>query len=113
MIDRYEFGSITINGKKYTSDVIVTSDKVFDNWWREEGHEIAPVDIEDVLDEGHQVMIIGTGMSGEVQVLAKTRDLIESKGLELIVKNTAEAIKIYNQFEERGADVVGLFHLTC
>jgi hypothetical protein len=113
MIDHYEFGSITINGKTYNSDVIVTPDKVIDNWWREEGHEIAPIDIEDVLDEGHRVMVVGTGMSGEVKVLTETKDLIKSKGIQLVIKNTSEAVKIYNKFEEQGVDVVGLFHLTC
>jgi hypothetical protein len=113
MIENYEFGSITINGKEYTSDVVVVPDKVMDDWWREEGHEIAPIDIEEVVDKGYRIMVIGTGMSSEVKVLSKTKELIESKGIELIVKNTAEAIKIYNKFEEQGADVVGLFHLTC
>lgn len=113
MINKYEFGSIIINGKEYTSDVIVTPDRVIDNWWREEGHEIAPIDIEDVINEDHRVMIIGTGMSGEVLVLPETKKLIKSKGIELFIKNTKEAIKLYNKFEEEGADVVGLFHLTC
>ncbi len=113
MIENYEFGSITINGKKYTSDVIVTPEKVSDNWWREEGHEIAPIDIEDIITEDHRVVIIGTGLSGEVKVLTKTRDIIKSKGIQLIIKETAEAIKLYNEFEEKGVDVVGLFHLTC
>lgn len=33
MIEHYSFGSITIDGKEYTHDVIVSSGKV-KSWWR-------------------------------------------------------------------------------
>ena len=37
-IDSYSFGRIVINGKTYTSDVIIFPDKVDASWWRKEGH---------------------------------------------------------------------------
>jgi hypothetical protein len=40
MIDNYEFGSITINGKTYNNDVIIRAEEFLnDKWWRKEGHD--------------------------------------------------------------------------
>ena len=44
-IDSYHFGQIIINGKKYTSDVIIFPDRVQGDWWRNESHELSLKDI--------------------------------------------------------------------
>ena len=49
MIESYKFGAIVINGKKYTSDIIVFPEHVIDGWWRKEGHRLHVEDIEDNL----------------------------------------------------------------
>jgi hypothetical protein len=41
----YEFGIIVIDGSEYRSDVIISNDRVQDNWWRKEGHRLALDDI--------------------------------------------------------------------
>ena len=40
MIESYRFGKIVINGKSYSSDVIIIGDHVKANWWRREGHRL-------------------------------------------------------------------------
>lgn len=40
-IENYNFGEIKIDGKTYTSDVIIYKDKVEDSWWRKEGHNFS------------------------------------------------------------------------
>jgi len=60
MIDSYGFGHITINGKRYTNDVIVFSDRVKDNWWRKEGHQLQMEDIEAVVNEKPEVLVVGS-----------------------------------------------------
>jgi hypothetical protein len=32
IVDSYQFGQVVINGKKYTSDVIIFPDRVKKNW---------------------------------------------------------------------------------
>ena len=44
-IEDYRFGRVVIDGRAYTSDVIVFPDRVKDNWWRNEGHELCPADL--------------------------------------------------------------------
>ena len=43
-VEHYSFGRITIDGKTYTSDVIVIKGEVR-SWWRKEGHRVALDDI--------------------------------------------------------------------
>ena len=49
-IDKYNFGSITINGKEYTKDVIIFPDRVSAPWWREEGHNLSLKDLKEVIN---------------------------------------------------------------
>ena len=73
MIDSYDFGRIVVDGKAYTSDVIIFPDKVKDNWWRKEGHALYIEDIESVVKEKPEVLIVGTGNYGLLEVLQENR----------------------------------------
>ncbi len=112
MIDSYAFGEIVIDGKNYTSDVIIYPDKVNSSWWRKEGHELRVDDLEDVLDRKPDVIVVGTGNSGLMKVLPETEKLIKSKGIKLIVQPTNEACQTYNQLSS-SQKVIVLLHLTC
>jgi len=112
MIDSYDFGRIVVDGKAYTSDVIIFPDKVKDNWWRKEGHALHIEDIELVVAEKQEVLIVGTGNYGLLKVLPETKEYIESKGIELIVEPTEKACEIYNEVSKDKKAVAAL-HLTC
>lgn len=112
MIDSYSFGKITINGKTYTSDVIIYSDKVDDNWWRKRGHLLQKEDLKDVFKYEPGVLIVGTGRYGLMKVPDETKKFIESKGIELITEKTKEACKAYNELKGK-KKVVAALHITC
>jgi hypothetical protein len=112
MIDSYDFGRIVVDGKAYRSDVIVFPDQVKDNWWRKEGHTLHIEDIEPVVKEKPEVLIVGTGKYGILEVLPETKEYIESKGIELIIEATDRACKIYNELSKDRKTVAAL-HLTC
>jgi hypothetical protein len=112
MIDSYDFGRIVVDGKAYTSDMIIFPDKVKDNWWRKEGHALHIEDIESVIKEKPEVLIVGTGNYGLLKVLQETKEYIESKGIELIVEPTEKACEIYNKVPKDKKAVAAL-HLTC
>jgi hypothetical protein len=59
MIESYRFGEITVDGKKYRRDVIIFPDHVRDDWWREEGHRLKLVDIEDVIAFQPEILVVG------------------------------------------------------
>jgi len=112
MINSYDFGRIVVDGKAYTSDVIIFPDKIKDNWWRKEGHALYIEDIESVIVEKPEVLIVGTGNYGLLKVLPETKEYIESKGIELIVEPTDKACKMYNEIS-KDKKAVATLHLTC
>ncbi len=70
IIDSYQSGLIVVNGKNYTSDIIIFSDRVKD-WWRKTGHQLHPGDLSEVIAEKLEVLIVGTGAFGLVKVLSE------------------------------------------
>lgn len=112
MIDSYDFGRIVIDGKHYSSDLIVFPDKVRDGWWRKEGHRLNVEDLKDVLEAKPEVLVVGTGNSGLMTILPETRKHVESEGIELIAQKTAEACETFNRLV-KSRKVAAALHLTC
>jgi hypothetical protein len=61
-ITNYSFGKITVDGKTYTSDIIIYPDFVDAGWWRKEGHYLQAVDLERAINFRPDVLIIGRGI---------------------------------------------------
>jgi hypothetical protein len=115
-IDSYKFGQMVINRIEYNSDLIVFQDKVKDKWWRKEGHELNFEDISDVLfKQKPDILIVGTGWAGKMNVSDEVAKKIRALGIELIAKSTSEAVKIFNELVEKQREkvIVAAFHLTC
>ncbi len=112
IINSYQFGLITINGKNYTLDVIIFPDRVKDNWWRKMGHELCLEDIAEVMTENPDVLVVGTGESGLMKVLPEVKQSLEAQGIKLIGQTTDKACQIYNQLC-RSQKVIAALHLTC
>ena len=111
-IDSYSFGKIVINGKTYTSDVIIYPNRVDASWWRKEGHLLQFADVEKALQAKPDVLVIGTGYSGVMRVPKETLDRIISQGIEVKVERTAKAVEVYNDLEG-ATTVIAALHLTC
>jgi len=112
MIESYKFGQIVIDGKQYTSDVIIFSDRVKDSWWRKEGHRLSIEDIQDILKEKPDVLVVGTGYSGLMKILPETKERLKSEGIQLIAENTRKACETYNRLS-KSRKVIAALHLTC
>lgn len=114
MIDTYETGrSIQIEGRIYHSDVKIIGDEVRANWWRQAGHRLDRADISDILENRPDVLVVGTGYAGMMQVPAATRKAIENHGIRLRVEKTGSAVQAFNRLHREGHKVAGAFHLTC
>ena len=112
MIDGYDFGEITIDGKTYHSDVIIYKDKVDDSWRRMEGHRLSLGDVAQILDSKPEILLIGTGADGVMEVPEKVKTEIEAKGIKVIVQRTGEACEEYNRLLP-SKNVIAALHLTC
>ena len=112
-IDSYRFGVIKISGIEYKTDLIIFPDRIKKNWWRKQGHVLALEDIDDVLEFKPEVLVVGTGVSGLMQIPVFTANVLESEGIDLMAENTRQACKIFNNQILKGINVVGAFHITC
>ncbi len=112
IIDSYQFGLIVVNGKKYTSDVIIFPQSIKGSWWRRSGHELCREDIAEVMTENPEVLVVGTGASGLMKVLPEVQQVVEDQGIKLIVEVTDKACHTYNQFCCSRRAVAAL-HITC
>lgn len=111
-IDFYGFGLIVVDGKEYSSDIIIFPDKIKSEWWRKRGHELCLEDIADVLDQKPEVLVVGTGASGVMKVLPEVKKAAQARGIKLITEPTDKACNTYNELS-RSQKVVAAFHLTC
>ena len=112
MIEAYDFGTVTISGKEYTSDVIVHGDRVT-SWWRDAGHSVSRNDLEGLLLEKPAVIVFGTGAYGAMQVPRDIRRFVEDRGIQLMVERSADAVHTFNRLRDKGGDVAIAMHLTC
>jgi hypothetical protein len=113
MIDNYKFGLITIDGKEYSYDVMVSWQDKVSQWTREKSHDIGSSAIQEALAKRPSLIVIGTGKSGIAQLREEARKKILNQDIRLITDKTPEAIKAFNMLREKNFKVVGLFHLTC
>jgi hypothetical protein len=111
-IGSYSFGRIAIDGKTYTSDVILYPGRVDASWWRKEGHLLQLEDLAEVLRTKPEILIIGTGFAGVMRVHAETVTEITGRGIEMIVERTSKAVKIYNELQGTKT-VIAALHITC
>lgn len=111
-IDHYSFGNITIDGKSYSSDVIIFPDHVQSSWWRVEGHLLQPADLKDVAAVRGSIVIVGTGYHGVMKVPAKTLEYLRAKGIKAYIEKTRSAVERYNKMSS-GKTVIAALHLTC
>ncbi len=112
MIEAYDFGRIVIDGKTYTSDVIIFPERIEAAWWRREGHVLHIEDIESIVAAKPELLIVGTGKYGVMKVPAQTRAYLHTKGVDVLVEPTDKAVELYNYYTGV-KKVVAALHLTC
>ncbi|MBD3415425.1 MAG: hypothetical protein GF421_13490 [Candidatus Aminicenantes bacterium] len=112
MIDSYKFGKMVIDGKSYTNDLIIGPDSIQSHWWRETGHVLSLKDIQKTLDKKPELLIVGTGFMGLMNVDSEVKEYAKQKGIELIIQKSKKAVQTFNEKQSQGR-VFGAFHLTC
>jgi hypothetical protein len=102
-----------VAGKTYTTDLKIIGDRVKDNWWRRRGHRLLLDDIVDILESRPDVLVVGTGYAGNLDVPANLRRDLAERGVRLLYERTAEAVELFNRHQAQEENVAGAFHLTC
>jgi len=112
-IDSYQFGKIVIDGRSYSSDVIIVGGFVNSKWWRKQGHLLCAEDIGLIIEARPSVLVVGCGASGLMEVTEETRGVLEETGIRLESYGTKKAVKRFNELLKSGTNAAAAFHLTC
>lgn len=116
-IDNYIFGCITIDRKDYKDDVMITPDGAIVSRKIElsnSDHDLSEEEMNVLIDMSPEIIMIGTGKSGALQVSPEAREACVSNGIQLIVDKTPDAITKFNYLSKDGRQrVVAIFHITC
>jgi hypothetical protein len=110
------FGQVEIEGKCYTSDVVIDAGRVRKRRKKpskphrdEYGH--TPLSVDEDIPWGGSRLIIGTGASGSLPIMPAVFAEADRRGVEILTAPTREALRILDDAE--GRDVYAVIHVTC
>ena len=113
-VEKCAFGSITIDGKTYQSDLIIYPDgTIQDVWWRKSSHILSKDDIRALISKDPEIIVVGTGINGLMRPEKGLAEYLIAKGIELICAPNQEAINILNRLSGSKKRIGACFHLTC
>jgi hypothetical protein len=111
-IDSYEFGHIVIDGVSYKTDLLIWPGKLKADWWREAAHLLRVGDLTEALAADPEVLVVGMGQPGKMQVDLELAAFLKEKGVDLVAVPTGEACRLINSLAGKRRLAAAL-HLTC
>lgn len=111
-IDRYEFGLIVIDGQTFSTDLLIWPGRVKSDWWRKEAHLLQLDDVAAALAADPQVLVVGMGEPGKMQVDPALAAYLRDKGVDLMAHPTREACRLINDLSGKRSLAAAL-HITC
>jgi len=111
-IDSYEFGQIVIDARTYRTDLLIWPGQIKSDWWRSEGHLLQIPDVFEALAAAPQILVVGTGAYGRMEVDRELTAYLHDKGIDLMARPTGEACRFINQLTGSRPWAAAL-HLTC
>lgn len=116
-IDELTFGSIVIESKKYSRDILIFVDGTVRK--RKGGflmfgrHETKRRELEQLSHGQPEVVIVGTGTDGAAHIAAEAESWAKANSVSLLVQPSCDAIAKLNELTEQKKKVAGLIHITC
>ena len=117
-INSTKFGEIMIDGKKHSQVLIIGNSVEERDGQRLETlfnttHKIGDWEIDSLFKENPEIILIGTGRDGMLEVNGNLLDKAQKDNIKVIVDITPKIIEIYNEKIKSGKKVNALIHTTC
>jgi hypothetical protein len=115
-VDKFSFGFIVIEGKKYHRDVLIFADGTVKK--RKGGflmfgsHKIKKKEIEELIQGQPETIIVGIGTDSVANIAPDVESWAEEKNLNLLVQPSYDAAAMLNELTEK-KKVAALIHITC
>ncbi len=113
VINSTKFGSITIDGKTYYEDVIVTWDNEVREIHLTTRHLFGVPEFSQIALKKLDLLIIGTGVSSLCNMSDELKEQCKERGIELIEIVSRRAIEKFNEAFDQGKKVAAFIHVTC
>ena len=114
-VTRLSWGRVEVGGRSF-KDAKLFPGGARDWDWNATGtrHEpgIQPADVEELIERGAIAVVLSKGFHGRLGVTAQTLRMLEERGVATHVRQTEEAIGLYNELRETER-VGALIHSTC
>ncbi len=112
-----KFGEVTVGRKTYDRDIYISvggkvkkRDRRLAKQLYGSSHTIGPQELEKVCQGGPEVLFIGSGQSGRVELTAEARQFLEQRAIQCEILTTPKAAEAYNRSQQRKATLI---HVTC
>ena len=112
MIEEFKFGFFRINGREYYDDIKIIDNQIR-HWTDRIGHQLQEKHLAEILQANPQLVVIGIGASGLLEVSAGIKQMLAAKRIRLLVDKTTYAVQAYNKALQEGVRVAALLHATC
>ena len=112
MIDRFEFGTIVVDGQSYESDVVIFPDGAVEQWQHKDEHVLRPRDVDKIISAEPEVVIIGLGTVGNLRVRPKVEKRFQEAGIEVMAYRTNKACETYRELRNQ-QKVAAILHIIC
>ena len=117
-IDSLNFGTITIDKKKYwMRDVLIFPDGTVQRRklgrWLAHHHSYTKEDIEDLISAGTELIVVGTGLFSGVKVTDEIREYSKNTMCEIIDLPSRQAIEKINEQSNLDKKTGALIHMLC
>jgi hypothetical protein len=89
-------------------DITVGADGIL--WFRDKSHYVSLEEVAAHLSSDAEVVVIGTGWHGAVQVDPAVQEI---EGVEVHILRTPEAFALFNEYVSQGRKVILIAHSTC
>jgi hypothetical protein len=117
VINKTEFGSITVDEERYDHDIIITLDgkvkkrkKKLSKLVYGTSHTISLDEIRYSYQDKSEGIVIGSGQYGVAKLSNEASEFLKNKHCKILIRPTPEAIQEWNKTEGKW---IGLFHITC
>ena len=109
------FGEIEIDGRRFTHDVVVDGGQVrkrrkgpSKGYRARYGH--TPLSVDEAIPWSAELLVVGTGASGQLPVMAEVIAEAERRGIEIVTAPTREACELLRSEKPATAAIL---HVTC
>ncbi len=124
MIEKCSPGMVIIDGKEYTSDLLVVPpspveadegrqtlliDRIVCPWKRKADLVVTLADLTEIIPAWPKVLIIGTGFSDQMKLVQEVRTVLSNRNINVIAFPTDQACEAYNEMAASAKTACALY----